>query len=474
MNKNVLMLMNVWVVGLAVAPILACRSWSAQPTSDVASNSAAAAASQGVTILELSGASAQKVYAAFDVSAQGSKKSWSGRASVQCQHRLGGGQIPPGAQGIVAPESFDCSVASVPEAPHFPPGAQGMPAPVVKLLTITGGVASDFYAALQVSEENRNGAKAKSFVGSIDFECSQSACKMRRVGDDESKNIVQLSGVSAQKVYNAFDAQASNNAKSWNGKASVSCTHRLGGGSIPAGAQGMVAPESFDCSVTTVPSGGLPPGVQGMPAQQRKLLTISGGPASDFYDAFSAEEQTSGNTRVKSFVGVIAFECKLGSTPAAQPESNATCKITKQSSPDDDVPQVLLDLSGSAAQKAYDACNVQAQSSKKSWSGKAVINCSHRLGGGQIPPGAQGMVAPESFACTIMSMPSGGLPPGVQGMPAQPFKVLSISGAGSANFYNAVKLPEQITGNTKTKSFTGNLVLDCKRGSNADCKITRQ
>ena len=274
----------------------------------------------GVVIAYVDGPSAKTMYNAFHVEESvnngSGRKSYEGNSYVYCTRSGGGGHIPNGAQGIVAPQVHNCRMG-VPFNP--PPGAQGMPAQ--PFMTLEGDAARDFFNAFTAAPTTSNQALQKSWQGKGTFDCyfseSTYACSVRDlngpvVPPPPSTPVVKLSGKSAETAYKKFKAAESNSGngkqKVYEGNAKIACSRE--GGSIPNGAQGMPAAASFSCSMGVFQSG---PHV-GLAAP---LLVLTGAAARDFWNGFDEPELSlhHGTGATKVYENCPKFRCAYKKGP---------------------------------------------------------------------------------------------------------------------------------------------------------------
>ncbi len=345
----------------------------------------------GTLIFRLSDAPAQAMYAAFNAEEQtdqfGGHKSYNDKVSIFCERQGSGGNIPPGAQGIVAPASFNCSMLSG-QGGGMPPGVQGMP--MAPLLVLDGDNARAFYQGFKVQEQASNGNGRKEFQGVADISCSYTnndntpsgyTCSGRGDGstpaEPTSKNLLSLDGKDAKSLYAQLKITEVNNVggggKKYVGDTIVTCNRT--GGSIPHGAQGMPAAAKFDCTFRAPAH--IPDGAQGFPGPGKILASFKTALAKVVYNGLDLPEEAGTNgVTTKNFNDVGSIRCTYAMVSGGK--KNYRCSIA----------------SGTAAHTGGIPDGAQGMPVQPS--------------GGGIPDGAQGMPVQPS---------SGGMPPGAQGMP---------------------------------------------------------
>ncbi len=276
--------------------------------------------------------------------------------------------------------------------------------------------------------------------------------------------LAEVTGLAAQTIYDTLklDVQTDSlgTSKGHTGELAFYCNRIGSGGTIPAGAQGIVAPAQYGCSMT-VPFN-FPPGAQGLPPQP--FLQVDGDAARALYVSFNAPEKNgAAGTWSKSFKGDGKVVCGFASATPSEYRCEVRGKSTVEPDP---VPTggVSVTLAGADAKTFYELLKLPVNNAvgggNKRRKGPTALVCKKKGVGGQIPPGAQGIAAPATYDCTINTVPT--IPTGAQGLPG-PAKLLATFKTASlgAKFYNGLdSTPTQAQG-VATKKYSGDVAIDC-------------
>lgn len=288
------------------------------------------------------------------------------------------------------------------------------------------------------------------------------------------KLLASLENEAAQGMYDALNAEEQldqvGGRKSYQGDVSIFCERSGGGGQIPPGAQGIVAPANFSCAINSRAGVNFPDGAQGLPPPP--VLILDGDNARAFYTAFNVPNQ--GNR--KQFQGNVDIGCQYSDVDGAR--SGYNCQVRGEVAGGDDQPQgnrTILSLAGGDAKQLFDKLSIQTVQNAKQRSGDLAVTCQQKGFGGQIPPGAQGIVAPATFDCRFVAPSS--LPPGAQGIPG-PAKVLAkFKGNLARSVFNALQLDAQDIQGGLSKDFNDDATLRCgwvkvNGKKKYDCSVT--
>ncbi len=278
----------------------------------------------------------------------------------------------------------------------------------------------------------------------------------------------ELSEGPAQAMYEAFHTEEQTDQvggrKAFTGDLVIDCSREGFGGSIPNGAQGIVAPAVFNCRIF-VPMH-FPAGAQGLPAPA--MVTLDGDAARSFYGSFKAAESVQSGTGRKTFTGAATVACNYANFDGAHSGYHCTVRADGAGSGSDDgggapQPKTLLSLTGADAKSVYTALKlpevVKPGGGSKSRGGQTDLVCTRKGFGGSIPNGAQGIVAPAKFDCTIRAGQS--MPAGVQGLPAPAKVILTLKNAIAGAVYNALTVQETLVAAKGTKEYSGDVTMEC-------------
>lgn len=278
----------------------------------------------------------------------------------------------------------------------------------------------------------------------------------------DMKVIVSLEDQGAQALYDALNAEETTDQiggrKALQAEVSIFCSRSGSGGQIPPGAQGIVAPASFSCSANNVVGGGLPPGVQGIPAAP--IFVLDGDAARQFYAAFQVQEEIQQGSARKHYKGNADFSCQYSDTDGLR--TGYLCQIKGDGSV---IPQskALFALEGDHAKQLYDKLKVTAVTSAgngvKERRGNTWIKCDKTGFGGQIPPGAQGIVAPATFECRFVEPAQ--IPEGAQGFPGPGKELAKFKGELARVVYSKLELTESPVQGGALKEYEGEALVRC-------------
>ncbi len=324
------MLLRLVCAGSLVLAVSACRTPDEPGSSDL--NSGIPPGAQGLPIppssdmkvlVSLEDEAAQGVYDGLNAEEQtdqsGGRKSYQGDVSISCQRNGNGGQIPPGAQGIVQPASYNCGIYPSGGA-NFPDGAQGIPpAPV---LVLDGGTARAFHIAFKVQEFTNGGTGRKNFQGNVEINCqytdnngTRSAynCQVRGETNDEGTTpppdatLLTLTGNEAKLLFAKLKIQTVARTRQHSGDTVLHCEKHGFGGAIPPGAQGIVAAATFECRF--IAPANIPDGAQGFPGPGKVLAKFDGSLGAIVFDALQIQTAEIEGGLLKEFDGEATVRC---------------------------------------------------------------------------------------------------------------------------------------------------------------------
>jgi hypothetical protein len=256
--------------------------------------------------------------------------------------------------------------------------------------------------------------------------------------------IASLKGASAEAMYNAFnvkeDVAQGEGRKVFKGRFAIVCSKEGEGGTIPPGAQGIMAPAVFRCDFTEPFE--MPDGAQGSPAAP--FVSLQEDAAADLYNQMKARPTTGQGFASKTWSGTGTvgcyhadeYECEMAGTPGGGSQPAAG---------------VVISMTGEGAKAAYAALIAREVSvsggKQKAFKAEAIPLCQRT--GGSLPPGARGFPSPAITKCTIT--PTFDNPGGVQ--TTRPLPILTLTGNAANAFWSGFSVEETEVERARVKTI---------------------